>query len=72
MHIHIPGPRGVIRCSGCGSARAVKPVNEPDVILRCDDCGHTKREPSRKKHDEWFRTWSDGMSARKIDDNPTF
>ena len=73
MYIHI-GPKGPILCSACGSPRAIKPVNEPDVILRCADCGHEKREPTRdKRWDDLFnRTFGTGTSAGKIDENPTF
>ena len=40
------GTRKPIACSQCGSLRAVKPVNEPGVALRCLDCGHQKLDPT--------------------------
>lgn len=34
-----------IACSKCGSFKAVKPLNERQVEIRCLDCGHEKHAP---------------------------
>lgn len=39
MRVDLTGGKP-IRCSKCGSTRAVRPVNDRDVEIRCEDCGH--------------------------------
>ena len=34
-----------IKCSKCGSLKAVKPLNELGVEIRCLDCGHEMKTP---------------------------
>lgn len=73
MHIRM-NPTYPMMCSKCGSLKAVKPVNEPEVILRCEDCGHEKREPApadKKAFEDLLRS-ACGTSSRPIDEKPTF
>jgi Zn ribbon nucleic-acid-binding protein len=50
MYVHV-GPTGPITCSKCGSLKAVNPVNEPDVSIRCLDCGHERRSREADERD---------------------
>lgn len=58
-----------LKCSKCGSTNAIKPINDPDVAVRCGACGHTKLTPeaeARKRGDKEFASWS------YKDTDPTF
>lgn len=66
MYIHI-GPTGPIRCSKCGSTNAVNPVNEPDVDIRCGDCGHAKTSSHKDRFDDLL-TKSVGTSVYEPSD----
>lgn len=66
-----------VKCSKCGSTNAVHPINQPDIAVRCGDCGHTKltREAEARNREresratayDLTRGWSD-----KDDSDPTF
>lgn len=46
-----------LTCSKCGSTNAVKPVNDRDVAVRCEDCGHfaLTREARQQKTEREMR-----------------
>lgn len=39
-----PNNPKIIKCSKCGGTDITKPVNIPDIIYICMDCGHSKLE----------------------------
>lgn len=67
MYYHLPRP-GPIRCSKCNSLRAVNPLNEDDVDVRCLDCGHEKRA----KPPQDYVTGTSVYTMPDIEKNPTF
>ena len=62
-----------IKCSKCGSLKAVRPLNELAVEIRCLDCGHEKKAP-QTTNPFGDTTGTSGIlsSIPKIDENPTY
>ena len=75
MHITIPNEDGPLTCSKCGSHRAVHPLNQSEVIARCEDCGHEKRKPTPEEdrsHKERFDALINVASTKRAKRAPTF
>ena len=78
MRVHLHNWRP-IKCSKCGSTDAVKPVNDRDIAIRCNSCGHFALTPEaqrrqneaelRKKGVDLNREWS---CRAERDEWPTF
>ena len=72
MHITVTGCHGPICCSQCGSAQAVKPLNEPKVVVRCLACGHSKSVEDDTHENRFKNMLNSAGTVPRAKRNPTF
>lgn len=66
-----------LRCSKCGSANALRPMNSRTIEVQCGDCGHTKLTPDaqqrewEREHPDLAKSWT-SYKNDKDDKGPTF